>query len=133
MPTFKLNKLIRDKLPMFYESIGQKANLRILARDEHTQALLDKIVEEVNEIPETNLTKKKLIEEIADIQQAIDDLKKLHGVSPQEVTKVQKAKDEYKGGFGKGIYIETLELKENDTWIDYYRAEPDRFPEVKKK
>lgn len=58
MPIFKLNKLIRDKLPMFYESIGQKASLRILTKDEHTQALLDKVVEEVNEIPELNITKK---------------------------------------------------------------------------
>ncbi len=133
MPIFKLNKLIRDKLPIFYESIGQKANLRLLGKEEHTQALLDKIVEEVNEIPETNLTKKKLIEEVADIQQAVDDLMKLYGVSAEEVAKAQKAKDEYKGGFSKGIFIETLELQQNDTWIDYYRAEPDRFPEVKKK
>ncbi len=132
MPIFRLNKLIRDKLPLFYESIGQKANLRILTRDEHTQALLDKIVEEVNEIPETNLTKNKLIEEAADIQQVIDDLMKLHGISAADIAKVQKAKNEYKGGFSKGIFIETLELQENDTWIDYYRAEPERFPEVKK-
>ncbi len=133
MPTFILNKLIRDKLPMFYESIGQKANLRILPKEEHTQALLDKIVEEVNEIPDTDITKKKLIEEIADIQQAIDDLEKLHDISPADIAKAQKAKNEYKGGFSKGIFIEALELQENDTWIDYYRAEPDRFPEFKKK
>lgn len=133
MPIFKLNKLIRDKLPMFYESIGEKANLRVLKKDEHTIALINKIIEEVGEIPTENITKKKLIEEIADIQQAIDDLEKLHGISAADIAKVQKAKNEYKGGFSKGIFIETLELQENDTWIDYYRAEPDRFPEVKKK
>lgn len=132
MPIFKLNKLIRDKLPMFYESIGQKASLRILTKDEHTQALLDKIVEEVNEIPESNIPKKKLVEEVADIQQAIDDLCKLHNIDKSEIKTVQKAKDEYKGGFSKGIFIETLELQANDTWIDYYRADPEKFPEVKK-
>lgn len=132
MPVFRLNKLIRDKLPAIYESIGQKAKLRILSKDEHTQALLDKIVEEVNEIPESNLTKKKLVEEIADIQQALDDIKKLHGIASEDVAKAQKAKDEYKGGFSRGVYLEELELPPNDTWIDYYRADPDRFPEVKK-
>lgn len=133
MPIFQLNKLIRDKLPVFYESIGQKANLRVLKKDEHTTALINKIIEEVDEIPTKNVTKKKLAEEIADIQQAIDDLEKLHDISPADIAKAQKAKNEYKGGFSKGIFIETLELQENDTWIDYYRAEPDRFPEVKKK
>ncbi|MDO8335434.1 MAG: nucleoside triphosphate pyrophosphohydrolase [Candidatus Saccharibacteria bacterium] len=133
MPIFKLNKLIRDKLPMFYESIGQKANLRVLNKDEHTLALIDKIVEEAGEITTKNITKKNLTEEIADIQQAIDDLKNLHTISAADIEKEQKSKDEYKGGFAKGIFIETLELQENDTWIDYYRAEPDRFPEVKKK
>ncbi len=133
MPIFRLNKLIRDKLPMFYQSIGQKANLRVLSKDEHTLELIRKIVEEAGEIPTKDITKKKLIEEVADIQQAIDDLMKLHGVTAEEVAKTQKSKDEYKGGFSKGIFIETLDLQENDTWIDYYRAEPDRFPEVKKK
>ncbi|MBI3494672.1 nucleoside triphosphate pyrophosphohydrolase [Candidatus Saccharibacteria bacterium] len=132
MPVFRLNKLIRDKLPAIYESIGQKAKLRILSKDEHTQALLDKIVEEVNEIPESNITKKKLVEELADMQQAIDDIKKINGLTNEEVAKAQKAKDEYKGGFSRGIFIEELELKHNDTWIDYYRADPDRFPEIKK-
>lgn len=131
MPTFKLNKLIRDKLPSFYESIGQKAKITYLSKDDHTRALIAKITEEVGEIPTDQLSKKKLVEEIADIAQAIDDLLALHGIEKKEITKVRKEKKEYKGGFSRGTYIETLELKENDTWIDYYRAEPDRFPEIK--
>ncbi len=130
MPTFKLNKLVRDKLPAVYESIGQKAKLKLLSKDEHATALIDKIIEEAGELRGPTITKEKFTNEIGDLQQAIDDLMELKDITPEDVAKSQEAAKNEKGSFSQGAYIETLELQAEDTWIAYYRAEPEKYPEL---
>lgn len=132
MPTFKLNKLVRDKLPAIYESIGQKAKLKLLSKGEHATALIDKIIEEANELRDASLTREKMVSEVADVQQALDDYKSLNNINDDEVAKAQQAKNDEKGGFSQGAYIETLELNQGDTWIDYYRESPETYPELDK-
>lgn len=130
MPTFKLNKLVRDKLPAIYKSLGQKALTRKLTKAQLSKALVEKIIEETSEITDQT-SKTELIEEIADIQQVLDDLKSTHGIPDSKVAEIQAKKKVKKGGFLQGIFIETLTLADGDKWIDYYRAEPERFPEIK--
>lgn len=131
MPTFKLSKLVRDKLPAIYKSFGQKALTRKLSKAQLSKALVDKIIEETSEITDQT-SKPELIEEISDIQQVIDDLKLLHGISDSEVTEVQAKKKAKKGGFSQGVYIETITLKDDDVWVEYYRKDPTKFPEIEK-
>lgn len=133
MPVFRLNKLVRDKLPVVYESIGQKAKLKILSKNEHAYALIDKIIEEARELQDTGLTRDEIIGEIADVQQALDDYRAVQGITDEEIAATQKAKFDEKGGFSEGAYIETLELSEADTWIAYYRQKPDIYPEIQNK
>lgn len=130
MPTFKLNKLVRDKLPAIYKSLGEKAVIRKLSKTQLSKALVEKIIEETSEITDQT-SKTELIEEISDIQQVLDDLKSIHGISESKVAEIQAKKKAKKGGFLEGIFVETLTLTDGDKWIDYYRAEPKRFPEVK--
>lgn len=130
MPTFKLNKLVRDKLPAIYKALEQKALTRKLSKTQLSKALVRKIIEETSEITDKT-SKTELIGEIADVQQVLDDLKSLHGISNSEVAEIQAKKKAKKGGFSQGIFVETLTLADGDKWVDYYRAEPKRFPEVK--
>ena len=129
MPKFKLDKLVRDNLRNIYASIGQKAKYRKLTLDGHKSQLVRKIIEEVQEIqisdPISDIT-----DEIADIRQVLDDLMGLYGISELDVKTTQQKTYDKKGGFSEGTYVETLELADDDEWVEYYRKRPDIFPEV---
>ncbi len=129
MPKFIFNKLIRDKLRDEYERVGQKAVYRALSKTDHIKELKRKIIEEANEIPaEGHLD--DAIGEIADVQQALNDLIKLLGVSNEQIEAVTQKKFDKKGGFTGATFVETLEMDENDEWAEYYRADPKQFPEL---
>ena len=101
MPKFILNKLIRDKLLRQFEQDGQVATHKMLSGDEHQAALKQKVLEEAKEIPLTN-NQTDLINEIADVQQALDDLKTISGITNEQVSESQKTKYHKKGGFLDG-------------------------------
>lgn len=130
MPKFLLNKLVRDKLVDEYEKLGQKAEYKPLSRIEHLQALKQKIIEEAQEIP-LESAKEKIIGELADVQQALDDLKVLTGISNKEIADVQAAKSAAKGGFLKGNFVTSLVLADDDEWVNYYRKESVIYKEIK--
>lgn len=129
MPRFIFNKLVRDKLVEEFERMGQVAVHRSLTSNDHVEALKQKIIEEVQEIPVGGRVD-DLISEIADVQQALDDLKALNHITDQQVDDVRQEKYDKKGGFLSGYYVETLELADGDEWVRYYRDHPDLFPEV---
>jgi predicted house-cleaning noncanonical NTP pyrophosphatase (MazG superfamily) len=129
MPTFILNKLVRDKLVDDFERMNQKASYRSLTREEHVEALKSKIIEEVKEIPADGETE-DLVTELADLQQVLDDLKVLMNVTDEQVDDVQWHKYDKKGGFLAGRYVTSIELQDDDPWLAYYRDHPELFPET---
>ena len=130
MPRFIFNKLVRDKLIKEFERSGQGVIHRHVTAADHIKALKQKIAEEASEIP-INGNRDDLVSEIADVQQAIDDLKALCEITNDQVTEVQQVKFSNKGGFLSGDFVETLELRDDDEWVEYYRAHPNVFPEIK--
>ncbi len=130
MPTFRYAKLVRDNIPEFHKSSGHIVNGRRLAGAVLRSALTSKLHEEADEVA-TASTKKELIEEIADVQQIIDDLCAHEKITKSEIAEVQKSKAERKGGFANGEYIETVTIAdENDKWAQYCRESPEKYPEV---
>jgi predicted house-cleaning noncanonical NTP pyrophosphatase (MazG superfamily) len=109
--------------------MGQKAMYRSLTREDHIMALKQKIVEEAKEIP-LNGRVEDIVSELADLQQAFDDLKLISGITDVQIAISQTAKFDKKGGFLSGSYVETIELQDDDPWLPYYRDNPDLFPEV---
>lgn len=129
MPTFRFNKMIRDNMIAMYEAMGQKATYRTLKGKELIVATIQKIVEEAEEIPSDG-DKQKVTKEIADVQQGIVDLQAHFGISDEEVERARIKKLTEKGGFARGVFVETLALSDNDEWVAYYRAEPGKYPEL---
>jgi len=129
MPEFKLNKLVRDKLPDDYSRLDQVAKYKKLTPDEHKAELISKIIEEAKEI-EINGSIDGIKSEIADVKQALDDLMKLYNISPDEINTIRQNKFDKKGGFTYGIYVETIRLNDDDEWVKYYRENSDIFSEV---
>lgn len=128
MPKFKFAKLVRDKIVQNQIDSGAKPVYRKLDTTEHKQALINKVIEEVTEI--TKASNAEITAEIADVQQAIDDLAELYGVSKEEIIKAQSAKNAKNGAFKEGLYVEYVRVDEHDKWIEYYRKNSDRYPEI---
>lgn len=129
MPKFIFDKLVRDKIPDLQRDSGAIPSLRVLTPKEHKEQLINKIIEEAREI--LPAARDELASEMADVQQALDDLRDLMGVSAEELARAQALKNDKKGSFKKGIFIDHVERDENDEWVEYYRRNPDRFPEIK--
>lgn len=129
MLKFKFAKLVRDKIVSNQLASGAKPSFRQLSPDEHKRALINKIIEEAGEIIQA--TSDTVVAEIADVQQALDDLKAKYGITDKAVRQAQQLKNDKNGAFQKGHFIEYVEVDEGDPWADYYRANPDRYPEIK--
>lgn len=128
MPTFKFDKLVRDKIVDHQIASGATPRYRVLDAVEHKRELVHKITEEAEEI--IGASPAEVAEEIADVQQALDDLKKLYGVSDEDVAAAQKAKNDKNGAFEKGLYVDAVTVAETDKWVSYYRDNADRYPEI---
>lgn len=129
MPKFRLDKLVRDRLPEIYEEADQKAEYTKLTGDELKQALLRKAIEEINEI-DLSESRPEITRELSHVQQALADLALLCDISPEQIEAVQVEEFEDKGGFTEGVFIYTIELNDHDSWVNYYRRFPTIFSEV---
>ena len=128
MPIFKFSKLVRDKIVDQQIASGAKPNYRKLKPEDHKHELINKLIEEAHEVEQSS--SEEVVDEIADVQQIIDDLRALYNLSANDVAAAQKRKNEKNGEFTQGLYIESLEIDESDQWTSYYRKHPDRYPEI---
>lgn len=131
MPTFHFNKLVRGKLPEMYEELNQTTVSRRLVGRELLIQLRNKILEEVQEIPidDDELDIAKITREISDAEQGLKDMRELLGISDEDVEAARLEKFNEKGGFLDGVFVEMIELQDDDPWIEYYRKEPYKYPE----
>lgn len=128
MLKFKFGKLVRDKIVDQQIASGAKPKYRQLNDDEHKQELVNKIIEESREINQADQS--EIATEIADVQQAVDDLKEKYGLTDKDIKQAQAVKNAKKGAFKKGFYIESVLIDEKDKWVEYYRKNADRYPEI---
>ena len=124
--TFRLQKLVRDNIVGFNEEQGAEVSYKTLEGEELQQALTAKIIEEAKELQDGNVT----VGELADVQEVLDQLMLHAGVTKEEVAAVQNDKNTQNGAFTNGHFIETLTLPEGNKWIEYYAADPQKYPEI---
>lgn len=96
MPTY--NKLVRDKIPEILDKKGVLYEKKIASEDEYRFELMKKLAEEVTEFSEA-----KNSEELADIIEVIESLKKLPEFNDTE--SVRQNKRQEKGGFDSRIIL----------------------------
>ena len=129
MIKFLCNKLGRDKGLEGFKSEGIVPTYRILTGDEWCTELQRKLIEEASEVSEAKNVA-EVMAELADILEVINGLCKAYGIPVQELEQARQQKYEDRGGFEKGLYIETLEMTENNPKINHFRASPDKYPEI---
>ncbi|MEI6397030.1 MAG: nucleoside triphosphate pyrophosphohydrolase [Candidatus Taylorbacteria bacterium] len=92
------NKLVRDKIPEILDKKGLNYEKRIASPEEYKIELIKKLEEEVIEFQEAGN-----IEELADVLEVVESLKKLPEYKNVEV--VRQKKHEERGGFDGRIIM----------------------------
>ena len=111
------NKLVRDKMIDIYKNdvenkiSASNYSVKYLSQKDTLDKLKDKLLEEVQEVFEAydKDDKSHLKEEIADVIEVIDAILYHNGVSLDEVFKIRDIKKEQRGGFEKGLYLESID------------------------
>ena len=94
------NKLVRDKIPDLIKAQGEIPHFRILAAEEYTRALEQKLDEETSEFHgERNL------EELADILEVVFALAERQGCSRERLMELYQKKHDARGGFSERIFL----------------------------
>lgn len=126
--TFKLNKLVRDKIIQSTEAHGGKVTYRQIKGKELRRALVDKLIEEAQELKNSKLS----AEELADIKELLIALRESLKIHAGGLEDARRKKADANGRFKKGYYIEELTLPADNKWAKYYTKDPKRFPEIRK-
>lgn len=98
------NKLVRDKIPQLIEESGRRYNSRILEEKEYFDALIDKVIEEIEEYRISGLE-----EEIADVYEALDCLIEFKEYEPMHLDYLQLIRKEARGSFKEKILLIDVE------------------------
>lgn len=92
------NKLVRDKIPEILDGKGIAYEKRVASPEEYKTELIKKLDEEIKEFSEQTS-----IEELADVMEVVEALKKLPEYADAENLRIKKAKE--RGGFDKRIIL----------------------------
>lgn len=127
---FKVNKLIRDKLPAIMRASGIQVFERIMEKDEYIKRLQDKLLEEAQEVISAR-SEKEICEELADLLEVMLALTRVYGIEFTDIQQTADQKRAEKGGFEAKIYNAFVEIGADNPNIGYYRDRPDQYPELK--
>lgn len=100
----EFNKLVRDKIPAQIESVGERVSVRRLTGDALVRALREKLVEEAIEALDAT-GQAALVEELADVLEVIEALRKLLGVTNVKLAARRREKAATRGSFSEGFAL----------------------------
>lgn len=131
MPKFRYDKLVRDKIAQLSRDSGHIVIEKTLRGLKLKAALQQKILEEAAELPLQAHKDMAVIEEIADLQQVIDDICRLYGIDEAELTAAKNQKIVKRGGFLDGSFVETVEISDvSDSLVQKLRQDPQKYLEI---
>lgn len=124
---FRVQKLIRDRLPAIMRAQGLQVFDRRLNDAEFIAALKDKLVEEAQEVGAAT-GRADLIDELADVMEVVAALADASGVPLQAVEERRQAKRAERGGFAERVYNAAVEARDGLPAAEYYLARPMQYP-----
>ncbi len=129
MARFRVEKLIRDKLPAIMRAQGLAVFDRRLDDAAFVDALKTKLLEEAAEAREA-ATPDDLLGELADLSEVILALAAVHGLGAADIERQRLAKREERGGFEDRVYNAAVEAEDGLPAADYYLARPGQYPRI---
>lgn len=126
---FRVEKLIRDRLPELMRAQGLRVFDRRMETGEFIARLKEKLIEEAREAAASE-TRGDLVEELADLAEVIAALARAAEIPPEEVERVRLEKRDERGGFDDRVFNAAVEAPDGAPAIDYYLARPLQYPEI---
>jgi predicted house-cleaning noncanonical NTP pyrophosphatase (MazG superfamily) len=126
---FRVEKLIRDRLPEIMRAAGLSVFERSLDDQAFIAALKDKLVEETAEALAAD-SAEDLLGELADVIEVVLALGAARGFSAAEVEARRLAKRAERGGFDARVWNAAVEGAEDCPAVDYYLARPGQYPRL---
>lgn len=126
---FKFNKLCRDKTIERMESGGAIMHWYRLQDEDFKDQLKQKLLEEAQEVIAAQ-SNTELIDELADILEVIDTFIQVCNISMQDIVAAQTSRRELRGGFEDRIFVTKAELPDTHSFLEYFLADPDKYPEI---
>ncbi len=105
------NKLVRDYIPEIIRQSGNHCEVAIMSEAEFSQALREKLLEEAQEAATSS--PQDLVSELADLQEVIDAILPLYGISRDDVLTEQRRKRAERGGFEQRIRLLWTQLSQS--------------------
>jgi predicted house-cleaning noncanonical NTP pyrophosphatase (MazG superfamily) len=100
-------KLVRDNIPEIIQANGKAPVTHIAGDNEYVSFLLKKIVEEATELRHAqDINHQK--EEIADVLEVLDSIKRALGLTDEQVLNAQVSKREERGSFEGRIILDEI-------------------------
>lgn len=125
---FKVEKLIRDRLPEIMRGQGQRVFERTLDDATYLTELKRKLVEESAEAASADAD--SLVEELADVLEVLMALAQAGGASFGDVEAKRCAKRAERGGFDGRTYNACVEAEAGSAAAAYYLARPEQYPRL---
>lgn len=94
------NKLVRDNMPRLIKESGRDCSYRIMNDREYFDALLDKVIEEIEEYRTSGNE-----EEIADVYEVLDCLVQLKEYEPMHIDYLQLIRKEARGSYKDRVLL----------------------------
>lgn len=101
---FGTPKLVRDRIPEIMEDNGDEGAFRKVRGEEYMDFLLDKVVEEAEELRDSGS-----LEELADLLEAVDTFLYVSDTRTEDIEAERSRKADEKGGFMEGFVLEDLQ------------------------
>jgi len=127
--SFKVEKLIRDQIPSILRAKGIVVHERVMEQEEFICSLKDKLLEEGEEVRQTQNTE-ELLEELADVLEVIKTLSLATGLTMDDIERKRIEKRHVKGGFEERIFNHRIDIEENNQAIAYYLNNSTQYPET---
>lgn len=125
---FRVEKLIRDRLPEIMRASGLGVFEHALNDDAFIASLKAKLLEEAREAHAA--APDELLGELADVSEVLRALAAAAGFTLDDVERARAAKRAERGGFEARIYNEAVEAPDGHPALDYYIARPEAYPEI---
>jgi predicted house-cleaning noncanonical NTP pyrophosphatase (MazG superfamily) len=126
---FRVEKLIRDRLPAIMRAQGLAVFDRRLEDEDFDAALRAKLAEEAAEAAVAR-DSIELTDELADLTEVMLALAALHGITPEAVEARRLAKRAERGGFDARVFNAAVEAEDGLPAADYYLARPGQYPRI---
>jgi predicted house-cleaning noncanonical NTP pyrophosphatase (MazG superfamily) len=99
----RYNKLVRDHIPAIIEAEGRQCATEIMNETDYIQALLQKLLEEAQEVAEATVDKRVI--ELADLYEVVDAILTSHSLQEADIREIQAQRRKERGGFVQRIKL----------------------------